>query len=228
MPLNPKLLEAVYELLRSGRTDLYKIDQIYDHIESKVELSKFDRQLHSPNSDPNWKHDTRNLLGKEKTKGALINPAPKTWGLPREYKGPNIDHDICFRQIVTRSKKEFGLVTEGAFPESHFMIKSVKDNEVKIKHSNDKIYTIYKNLVTSRIKHLQLCGGAVKSGSFHRWRPLESAIVKLHPCIEYDPKNDLIFIKDSKFKRHHSPSDFESEVTRWLLKEIERMNTSSD
>jgi hypothetical protein len=228
VPPNPKLLEAAYELLGSGQSDLYTIGQIYDYIESNVEMTPFERELHSPNSDPNWKHDTRNLLGGEKRKVALINPLPKTWGFPREYRGPHIDHDLCFRNIVNRAQNELGSIISGAVWGSNFTIQSIGENEIKIEYSNGKKYTVSESLVMSRVKHLQLCGGAVKSGNFHRWRGLETAIVTLHPCIEYDAKNELIFIQSADFKNLIRSNNFEMDVTRWLLKEIERMNTSTD
>ena len=226
--LDPRPVDAAYELFRSGKSDLYMLDQIYNFVESRVKLTPKQLEPHNKDSkrDPNWKHDLRNQLGGEKRKGKIIKPIHETWGLPRKYRGPDIDHDLCFRTIVNRAQKELGSIISGAVWESNFTIQSIGEREIRIGYSNGKTYTVSESLVMSRVKHLQLCGGAVNSGCFHRWRGPETAIVTLHPCIEYDVKNDLIFIQNVDFSNLIRSNDPERRVTEWLLKEIERLNAN--
>ena len=225
--LDRRLVDSVLDLLKKQKQELYTLDELYNHIESTVELTSEQLELHIQRAgqiEPNWKHDLRNLLQKEKTKSKLINPIPRNWGLPRKYAGPEIDHEFRYISLLKQAK---ALSNRGQFDcEVNSVTVSIGELEPGgsfkvLSDDGEKSYTISDRLVEARVKHLMNCGGAVVSGCFHKWKVLEAVITKLHPCLNYDQNNNIIYLSGTpKLDTVVGTKDDDIRITEWLVDQM--------
>ena len=77
MTLDEGLIRCAIGLLESRNPEPVNITEIYSFLESTYDFTPEQLDIHKQvagQHEPNWKHDLRNLMGKYKSKGFLVNP----------------------------------------------------------------------------------------------------------------------------------------------------------
>ena len=196
MALDRGLLECTKVLLKSEFPEVVHIDDIYSHLEGNYAFSKSQLELHEPSgggqTEPNWMHEIRNLLGPEKGKAigqGTINPRKHFWSLPRPYSGPDFSVGEVFDSMVKHASKISRLDRHinCYHKKEGLRVTSYSPNKITLQPvKGGKEVNLSKTMVSKKLNHLANCGGSLELGDLHQWNFQESAIIQLCPILILD------------------------------------------
>ena len=159
------------------------IIEIYSFLESTYDFTPEQLDIHKQvagQHEPNWKHDLRNLMGKYKSKGFLVNPKKGYWRLPVKTS-VDLNFDLLFDLTVknaAKMKSESEIIFDHRSGAS-LTIHSYSKELIEVRRVSDgRVYKISKKLFSERITHLILCGGTVGFGTLHTWSAIECGIIQ--------------------------------------------------
>jgi hypothetical protein len=197
MGLDENLVDAAIELIEENSPNEVSIIEIYSYLSNNYNFTERQLKIHKQvagQQEPHWMHDLRNLLANKKSKGLLVNPKAKHWGLPKRPE-KIVDLDILFdasMKVASKLKSSGNEILDHRTG-GRIEIISYSQNNVEIMRCEDgRIYQISKKLFKDKINHLILCGGPVKFGTLHRWSAIEAGLISICSEIKIE-KNKIVF-----------------------------------
>jgi len=191
MGLDEELVEKAIDLLRMKSPESVNIGEIYSYLNENHQFTERQLQIHKQvagQQEPHWMHDLRNLLGKKKSKGLLVNPKSKHWSLPKKVE-TKVNLDTLFDASVknaSRIKSSGKKITDHRNGGEVEIISYTLENIEIMRCSDERIYQISKKLFKEKINHLILCDSPVDFGVLHRWSAIESGIIAICPKISIE------------------------------------------
>ena len=197
--------QIALELIQSSAPESVSLHQVYTAVEESVAFDDGDLKppmlKGEPVAEPGWKRNVRNALQTMKDAFEVVNASHDQWRLPT----PNPDTELLASQAWPKVKAAAGVAKDDGtgfsseVKEVRYRIVDVGDSKITINRIDaNKPETISETEVTKAIGRINAAGGATGRRTLHYTVAKETAIVFLHPDLEWDNSGDNICVVDGE------------------------------
>lgn len=195
--------EITLQLLRRVAPESVCLNQVYTAVEEAVTFDDGDLKppmLHGEHvREPGWKRNVRNALQTMKDSWDVVNSAHDQWRLPTPNLDTELDAGQAWHKVLARAVREtnteFDSVSQGA----RYKISDIVPSKITIARLDaDKSETISASEVEKAIGRLNAAGGVLGRRTIHYTVAKETAIVFLHPDLEWDRAGDQIRVVEGQ------------------------------
>lgn len=193
------LRSIVLSAAKEAMPQSLSVEDFYDAIASRVSFDDEDlgRVQNDRVNEPNWKRNTRNVLQSLKSQLRIVNAEHDRWRLPTPDPSRQVDvaraWDVV--RVAAIAARDNGAVIRSVSQEKRYRIRTVESDRIELDRLDaNKPESLSRGEVERCLGFLNAAGGSVGRRCLHYTVAKETALVYLHPQIDWTQDGDRIEI----------------------------------